>query len=153
MYESMLSFPGGVWGDFDRLQRALDDLFGGAAMPASIRSVAPGTFPSINIGSTPGSVEIYAFAPGIDASKVEVTYDRGVLTLAGERPSALPPGDGQRGDVSVFNRERHAGAFKRAVSLPDDVDPARIEANYRDGVLRVSIARRDTAQPKRITVQ
>ncbi|HSN32226.1 MAG TPA: Hsp20/alpha crystallin family protein [Ideonella sp.] len=150
MFESMLSFPGGLFGEFDRLQRALDEAFGSAGMPASIRSVAPGAFPAVNIGSTPTSVEIYAFAPGIDPSKIEVTLDRGVLTLAGERPSSLPA---QEAGVGVFGRERFAGAFRRAVALPDDADPARVEARYRDGVLCISVARREEVQPRRITVQ
>jgi HSP20 family protein len=150
MYESMLSFPGGLFGEFDRLQRTLDDVFGFAGMPASIRSVAPGTFPAVNIGSTPTSVEIYAFAPGIDPSSIEVTLDRGVLTLAGQRPSSLPKGEGKR---SLYTQERFSGAFRRAVSLPEDADASRIEARYRDGVLRVSVARREERQPKRIAVQ
>ena len=42
---------------------------------------------------------------------------------------------------------------RRAIALPDDVDPAHVKASYKDGVLQISIARRETAQPKRITVQ
>jgi len=149
MYESLWNFPGGVWSEFDRLRRELDDVFGNG-QPSSIRSAAPGTFPAINVGQTPSSVEVYAFAPGIDASKIEVVIDRGVLTISGERPAAQA-GTDQR--VSVYTRERPTGAFKRALSLPDDVDPTRVQATYRDGVLNVSIARREEAQPKRITVQ
>jgi HSP20 family protein len=148
MFESMLSFPGGLFGEFDRLRRELDDVFGVAGMPASIRSVAPGSYPAINIGTTPGSVEIYAFAPGIDPTKVDVTIDRGVLTIAGERaPTA------QDKDASVYSRERPSGSFRRAISLPEDADPANVQATYRDGVLRISVARREAAQPKRITIQ
>jgi HSP20 family protein len=150
MYESMLNFPSDVFGDFGRLRRELDDMFGGG-MPSSIRSVAPGTFPAINIGNTPNSVEIYAFAPGIDPSKVEVVIDRGVLTLSGERPSALPEGNDRK--VTVYSRERVSGRFKRAISLPDDVATDQVNASYRDGVLRVSVPRRESAQPKRIAVQ
>jgi len=151
MYPSLHSFPGGVFGDFERLRRELDDAFGLSTAPASIRSAAPGTFPSINVGHTPRSIEVYAFAPGLDPSKVEVTLDRGVLTLAGERAATVPEvGDRQ---VSVYSRERLSGRFKRAISLPDDVDPQQVQATYRDGVLRISIARREEAQPKRITVQ
>jgi HSP20 family protein len=149
MFESMLSFPGGLFGELDRLQRDFDDWFG-RGMPSSIRSVAPGTFPAINIGNTPNSVEIYAFAPGIDPKGVELTIDRGVLTLAGERKPPQPA-DARR--ASVYSNERPAGAFRRAVSLPDDVDPARVNATYRDGVLHVSIARRESAQPRRISIQ
>jgi HSP20 family protein len=149
MYESLWSFPGGAWGDFDRLRRELDDVFGNGS-PSSIRSAAPGSFPAINVGQTPSSVEVYAFAPGIDPAKIEVVIDRGVLTISGERPAAQA-GNDQR--TSVYTRERPTGAFKRALSLPDDVDPGRVQASYRDGVLNVSIARREEAQPKRITVQ
>lgn len=152
MYESMLSFPGSLFGEFDRLRRELDDMFGVSGMPASIRSVAPGTFPAINVGHTPSSVEIYAFAPGIDPSKVEVTLDRGVLTVAGERPTDVPPAEGTR-KATLYKRERVSGSFKRAINLPNDIDPSQVQASYRDGVLRVSVARRESAQPKRIAVQ
>ncbi len=150
MYESILNQPYSLFGQFERLRRELDDVFGFSGLPSSIRSVAPGTFPAINVGRTPTSVEIYAFAPGLDASKIEVTLDRGVLRISGERASGIPANDPK---VSVYTRERGTGSFMRAISLPDDIDPAHINASYRDGVLQVSVARRESAQPKRITVQ
>lgn len=150
MYETLWSFPGGVLGEFERLRRELDDVFTGSGVPSGIRSAAPGAFPAVNVGQTPTSVEVYAFVPGIDPAKVEVVIDRGVLTISGERPSGLPQGDAK---ASIYNRERTSGSFKRAISLPDDVDASRVNATYRDGVLNVSIARREEAQPKRITVQ
>jgi HSP20 family protein len=151
MYESLLNFPGSLFGEFDRLRRELDDVFG---RPSSIRSAAPGAFPAINIGQTASSVEVWAFAPGLDASKIDVTIDRGVLTLAGERASALPSEQQARErKLTVYSQERPYGSFKRAISLPDDVDPTRVDASYRDGVLQVRIARRESAQPRRITVQ
>lgn len=149
MYESMLNFPSGLFGEFERLRRELDDVFGVSGLPSSIRSVAPGAVPAINVGRTPGSVEVYAFAPGLDASKIDVTIERGVLRIAGERPSGIPEND----KVHVYSRERGTGTFMRAVSLPDDIDPGQVRASYRDGVLNVSIARHEAAQPKRISVQ
>lgn len=151
MYESLLNYPSSLFGEFDRLRRELDDVFGASGLPSSIRSVAAGGLPAINIGRTPASVEVYAFAPGLDASKVEVTLDRGVLRISGERASALP--NGERGKTNVYARERTAGRFTRAIALPDDVDPGQVKANYKDGVLQISIARREAVQPKRITVQ
>jgi HSP20 family protein len=155
MYASLLNFPGAFFSDFDRLRREFDDVFDTGGLPASIRSVAPGAFPAINVGNTAQSLEVYAFAPGIDPSKLDVTVDRGVLTIAGERPSDLPAtnGDGDDRQPSVFSRERSSGAFRRAISLPDDADPAQVNATYRDGVLHISIARRQAAQPTRVTVQ
>ncbi|CAM5788672.1 Hsp20/alpha crystallin family protein [Rhizobacter fulvus] len=165
MYASLLNTPGALFGDFERLRRELDDVFESAGMPASIRSVAPGAFPAINVGNTPQNLEVYAFAPGVDPAKIEVTVDRGVLTIAGERPSDLPSrearsggngngnGNGNESTPSVFGRERISGSFRRAISLPEDADPAQITAQYRDGVLHVSVARKQAAQPTRITVQ
>ncbi len=146
MYPSLFNFPG----EFERLRNELEDLFGAAGMSSGIRSVAPGSFPALNIGSTPQSLEIYAFAPGIDPAKVDVTVDRGVLTLAGERLSALPREDDQ---ISIYSRERTSGSFRRAISLPDDADTSKVQATYRDGVLHISVARQEAPQPTRIAVQ
>lgn len=151
MFDStMLNFPGSLFGEFERLRRELDDVFGVSGLPSGIRSVAPGTLPAVNVGRTPSSVEVYAFAPGLDASKIDVTLDRGVLRISGERAAAVPE---DKPNVNVYARERGAGSFTRAISLPEDVDPAHVRASYRDGVLQVSIARSESAQPKRITVQ
>ncbi len=151
MYESLLNYPNSLFADFERLRRELDDAFGSSGLPSSIRSVAAGGLPAINIGRTPTSVEVYAFAPGLDASKVDVTIDRGVLRISGARASALPKVE--PGKLNVYAHERGEGEFVRAVALPDDVDPAHVKASYKDGVLQISIARREIAQPKRITVQ
>lgn len=148
MFGSMM-YPG-AFGDFDRLRRELDDLFGLAGMPTGIRSAAPGAFPAVNIGNTPTSVEIYAFAPGIDPGQIDITIDRGVMTISGERASALPKDEAK---VNVYGNERFTGRFRRAISLPEDVDPGKCDATYRDGVLRISVARRESALPKRIAVQ
>jgi len=150
MFESLLNFPSSLFGDFERLRREFDDVFGATGFPTSIRSVAPGTVPAINVGRTANSVEVYAFAPGLDASKIDVTLDRGVLRISGERDAGIPENDPK---VTVYSRERGRGSFMRAVSLPEDVDPSHVRASYRDGVLQVSIARRESAQPQRITVQ
>jgi HSP20 family protein len=150
MYESILNHPDKLFGQFERLRRELDEVFGVPGLPSSIRSVASGTVPAVNVGRTPTSVEIYAFAPGLDASMIEVTLDRGVLRISGQRVSGIPSGDAR---LQVYTRERGAGSFTRTISLPDDVDPANVNASYRDGVLQVSVARRESAQPKRITVQ
>lgn len=148
MYSSLWTFPSGFFSDFDRLQREFDDSFGGFGAPSSIRSTAPGAFPAINVGNTPTSVEIYAFAPGLDAARLDVTVDRGVLTIAGER-TAEPQDDNAR----TYSRERFSGSFRRAVNLPDDADASQIHASYRDGILRISVARQAEAQPRRIAIQ
>jgi HSP20 family protein len=152
MYASMLNHPASLFGQFDRLRRELDDVFGQTGAPNAIRSAAPGSWPAINVGTTATSVEVHAYAPGLDASKIEVTLDRGVLRLSGERQPGIPQEQG-KGKLAVYTRERGAGSFSRAVTLPDDVDPNQVSASYRDGVLQVSVARRAEAQARRIAVQ
>lgn len=149
MFEPMLTVSGSLFNELDRLQRTLTQAFAPLSAAGSIRPVTR-AFPALNIGTTPEAIEVYAFVPGVDASKLEVVVDRGLLTLSGERPASVPAEDGKS---SVYANERFAGTFKRVISLPEDADPSRIEARYRNGVLRVTIARRESAQPRRIQVQ
>ena len=78
-------FPRDLMAELERLQRD----FGGHPLeqPASIRGSGGSRFPALDVGGTPESVEIYAFAPGLDPAAIELTLDRGVLTLSGERPA------------------------------------------------------------------
>ena len=150
MYVSFVHQPESVFGQFERMRQEFDDLFGLSPLPSSIRSVSAGSNPALNVGRTATSVEVYAFAPGLDASKIEVTLDRGVLRISGERPASIPAGNPK---VNVYARERSSGSFTRAVALPDDVDPAKVQATYQNGVLRITVGRRAAAQPTRINVQ
>jgi HSP20 family protein len=143
MYRSL--FPRDLFAEFDRLQRDVSSLFD--ASP-SIRGL--GRYPALNVGATPTGVELIAFAPGLDPGSIEVDLDRGVLTLSGERRASLPNPDAK---TAVHQQERFAGRFRRVVSLPDDIDPDSVSARYTDGVLHVSVKRRDAALPRRITVQ
>ena len=80
-----------------------------------------------------------------------MTIERNVLKISGVR--ARPPFRRATRRCSCTANERPDGRFSRAVSLPDDVDPLKVEARYRDGILRVSVALSAAAQPQRIAVQ
>ena len=144
MFRSL--FPRDVFAELDRLQREMQQAYD---LAPSIRGVGRGGYPAVNAGGTPQSVEIYAFAPGLDPATLEVNLDRGVLTIAGERKAGLPPADPK---TTLHLNERFAGRFRRVLSLPDDVDPSGVSAQYRDGVLHVSVRRRESAQPRRIEI-
>lgn len=150
MYRSLLPSNGDLFAQFDRMQQEMNKVFGGLDVPSSIRSVAAGSFPPVNVGTTPKTVEIYAFAPGLDADKLDISIDWGVLTITGERGSAWTSDDAK---TSIYAAERFSGSFQRTFSLPDDVDPDSAEAKYVDGVLKIVLQRPEAAQPKRITVQ
>jgi HSP20 family protein len=150
MFQSLFSPSLNLSAEFDRLQREMEQMFHGLGTTSSIRAAARGAFPAVNTGTTAKSVDIYVFAPGIDPAKLEVTVDRGVLTVAGERRSELP---GESEKISIYAAERFAGSFRRAMTLPENVDSSNVEARYRDGVLHISVPRSEAAQPKRIQVK
>ena len=150
MLDTMLSRPQSLLDQLDSLHRMLTRASGLDGTPGGIRSVAYGAFPEINVGRTPSSIEVFAFAPGIDSSSLDVTIERSVLKISGVRRSGIPTGDAK---TQLYANERPQGRFSRAVTLPDDVDPLKVEAKYRDGILRISIALSAAAQPQRISVQ
>jgi HSP20 family protein len=150
MYRSL--FARDVFTELDRLQREVSTLFDHSP---SIRGVGRGGFPALNVGSTDNSVEIYAFVPGVEPSSIDVNLDRGVLTIDGERKPLPADGSSAANDserATLHLNERFVGAFRRVISLPDDIDPNAVSADCRDGVLHVSIARRESAKPRRISV-
>jgi len=139
-------FPMDIFDELDRLQRNVLQAFD---IGTSIRGLGRGGFPALNIGSTEGSMELYAFVPGLDPDSIEVNLERGALSISGER-SAGPQGEDQS---TVHLNERFAGRFRRVVSLPEGVDAAKVSAEYRDGVLHISVPREESAKPRRILLQ
>lgn len=137
-------FPRELFSELDRLHREMQQ---SVDFHPSIRGLVRGGFPALNIGGTPGSVEIFAFAPGLEPSALDVRIEKGVLTIAGERSRQAAPEK-----ATMHIDERYAGRFRRVVSLPEDIDPDAVQARYRDGVLHISIQRRAAAQPRRIDV-
>lgn len=145
MYRSL--FSSDLFAEMDRLQRQLTQAFDLAS--PSIRG-STGGFPAVNVGHAPGSTEIYAFVPGIDPARIDVTLDRGVLTISGERAPVTAQGDAK---TTLHANERFDGRFRRVISLPEDSDTGAVQAECRDGVLHISVKRREAAQPRRIQVQ
>lgn len=149
MYPSLRTFPGDLFAEFDAIQRQLGRMFG-SEWPTSIRAAARGAFPPVNMGTSEDAVEIYVFAPGLDPAKIDVSVNKGLLTIAGERASDLPEASDK---LNLYAQERFAGAFRRVVALSDDVDASRVEATYRNGVLRVVVPKREGMKPRRIEVK
>lgn len=148
----MLSFVNNFDDDFirqfDRLRREMDEAFGtlGPLAPG-IRNTPGAGFPAINIAASADHVDAYVFAAGIDPKSIDVSLQQNLLTVSGERRKDLPKG------ARVSLNERFEGAFSRVINLPGNVDPDKVDANYRNGLLRIRVHRREEAKPKRITVQ
>jgi HSP20 family protein len=150
VYPSMLNPPGDYFADVFRLQERLDEVLSGSGPGSSIRAISrAGAFPCLNVGTWADAMEIYAFAPGIDPSSVQVTVEKGLLTMSGERRTSA--GGSQEGVIS-YARERFNGPFRRVVALPDDADATRVEATYRNGVLKIVVPKSESAKPRQIQV-
>lgn len=146
MFDNPASFEGGLFDEFRRLQEEIDNLFDQWPATTGVRTAVRGTFPPINVGATEDELQVYLFAPGLDANKLQLSMQQNLLTVAGERE--VPVNEA----ATYYRRERFAGEFRRVVTLPEDVDPDRVEARYRDGVLQISVKRKEAAKPRMITV-
>ena len=93
-----------------------------------------------------GEVVLRFDVPGVDAGKIDVTVDKGVLTVSATREEAKTEGE------NPVVRERLFGSFTRRVRLSDNLDAEAIEASHHDGVLEVRIPVREEAKPRKITV-
>lgn len=138
---------GDLFREFDRLQNHLSTLAGG--FPASLRS-SQSFFPPVNVGATDDAIEIVVFAPGFAASQFDVSIDKGLLTIAGERKR---PEAATREDTRSFARERFMGAFRRVVELPPNANPDDVQAKYTDGCLAIRIGKHESSKPRSITIQ
>lgn len=137
-----------LFSEFDRLQRQMADLFGG--FPSSIRSGRFGAFPALNIGTTDDSIEIVVFAPGVQADKLDISIDKGLLTISGEREAVSAEGAAER---RPYAQERFTGSFQRVVELPTNADPDNVEAHYVNGCLSIRIGKHESSKPRSISIQ
>ena len=144
------SFPTNLFNELEQLEQQLNGCdFRKHNFVSNIRPHARGTFPAINLGSTATSVEVFAFVPGINADNINVQLDKNLLTIEGERQLETKTDDAK---TTVYAQERFSGKFKRIVTLPEDVDVNNVSASCKDGVLKISILRREEALPKRIEI-
>jgi len=140
-------FSSNAFDDVRRLENELDQLLSRSPYSSGIRAVPRGTFPPINVGATPDRVDVYLYAAGIDPGTVSVSVQQNLLAISGTRKLAGNP------DAEYYRRERYDGDFHRVVALPDDADPDRVDARYRDGVLHITVQRRQAAKPRQIQIQ
>ncbi|RZT35465.1 Hsp20/alpha crystallin family protein [Cupriavidus agavae] len=142
-----------LFSEFDRMQRQLSSLTGG--LPSSLRAARAGTFPLLNVGATDDSIEIVVFAPGLDSDAFDVSIDKGMLTIAGERqPMHGAAGVSQSDEPTrVYAQERFAGKFRRVIELPSNADADNVKARYSNGCLAIIIGKREASRPKAIAVQ
>ena len=124
--------------EFDRLARRV---FGTTNGAVNRRSVMP-----MDVIRRQDEVELRFDLPGIDPESLEVTVDRGVLTVSAKRAEEYAEGE------NPYRRERVMGTFTRRVSLSDTIDAEKIDAGYTNGVLSVRLPLLEKAQPRKVEI-
>ncbi|HEX7061081.1 MAG TPA: Hsp20/alpha crystallin family protein [Woeseiaceae bacterium] len=138
------------WGLFDLLRRDLDELAGrrfGAAVPADTNLVSDWV-PAIDILEEKDRFVLRADVPGVNPDEIEISMEKGVLTVAGERRE-----ERQEAFDGLQRIERVTGRFRRRFALPEAADADNISAKTANGILEVVIPKQPEVQPRRITVQ
>jgi HSP20 family protein len=131
------------WSMLSRLSRDLD---GFLAAPAGNNNVS--YIPAVDVHEEKDAFVLTADLPGVKPEDIEVTAEKGVLTLRGERKSE------RREDAVGYERiERVTGSFMRRFTLPESVQEDAIKAKFTHGVLTVSIPKKAEVAPKRVTVE
>jgi HSP20 family protein len=133
--------------DMAKTLEEMDRAFDRIGRPLGLRSVPRGTFPPINVYEQDEAVVVTAEVPGVKPEELELTVLGDSVALKGQRREE--PSNGNR----MYRRERAAGFFARTVTLPASIDPDSVRAEYRDGILRIHMAKAEQAKAKKIGIQ
>jgi len=131
-----------------RLQDDINRLFGNMTENNSSSATAA-WIPAVDIIEYVDRFELHVDLPGVEPNTVELTLDRGVLTLAGERSDR---GNGHQEGAQFQRSERGQGRFHRRFVLPETVDGEKVNATGKNGVLTVTIPKQPKALPRRIQI-
>lgn len=150
IYRRLINFP--TWRlrspfeELDRIKRQMDRLLDETRMPH--HGAQAGVFPLINLTENKDNYRIRAELPGVKADELDIQATANGIAISGERKIA-PEEEGAR----YHRREREAGKFSRMIGLPGDINPDKIDAKLKNGVLSVVVAKAEAAKPKQITVK
>ena len=124
----------------NRLRQLLDESL-------SVDSLESGVTPPVEIHETASDFIVTAELPGVRKEDVELDYENGMLFIRGEKQS-----EGEKKDQDLLVWERTYGAFQRVFMLPKKVDPDHITAQFKDGVLTVTLPKVEIAKGKKIPI-
>jgi len=131
--------------DVPAVFRAFDDMF------QQVLSGPVGSrpwIPAVDIVETPNELVIAADLPGVKKEDVDVQIEDGTLTITGTRKF-----ENEENKEGYHRLERSYGSFRRAFTLPESVDPEKVAAAYEDGVLKITLSKKEIAKPRSIKVE
>ncbi|SHJ16889.1 HSP20 family protein [Malonomonas rubra DSM 5091] len=134
--------------EMDMLRREIDHAFRGLGRgSAFLPGIGTGEYPRINLSEDDNNYYVEALVPGINPKDLDLNLMRGALTLSGERKA-----DDQK-ERTWHRHERGSGKFMRTIELPDSIDGSKVDAEYRNGVLLITLPKPQSEQPKKISVR
>ena len=132
----------------ERMNRLFDESYRGARSAGQDEWALGGSWaPAVDIYEQDGNIVMKAELPGIDPKAVDIRLENNTLTLRGERKL-----DKEVKEDSYHRVERAYGAFSRSFTLPTVVDQGNIKAEYKDGVLKLTLPKREEAKPRQIQI-
>lgn len=103
--------------------------------------------PPVDVAETQERIVVRAEVPGMKQEDIQIEFENGLLTIRGERRI-------EKNDGMTWHRvERVYGNFSRSFTLPRTVDPEKIVASYREGILEIEVPKREEAKPKQIRIE
>ena len=129
------------------LNRALDEAFTNSV---NGNEAARLWVPAIDLFEKKDAYVVRAELPGVERSNIEITFEKNILTLSGQK---TPMFDGRDEEIRVFAAERVTGSFSRSLRMPEHVDGDRIAAEYKDGLLTITVPKAEQAQARKIEVK
>lgn len=136
-----------IWRDFDRTFSAFDELRRHFDAPTFRAYCGADTWPRVSVNDLGATLAVTAEVPGIPQDEISVELNNDTLVISGERKVTAPEG------YSVHRQERGDLSFSRSFALPAKVDPEKISASLKDGVLTVTLEKVPEAKPRHITVK
>lgn len=143
-----MAFESDPFTDLLRLQEQLASLLGASPENRALGGWSSGVYPPIDIFRKQDAAVVRAELPGVRPEDLTITVEGQQLTLSGERKPAETADK-----MAFYRRERPWGKFSRSIRLPDDLDMERIEAQYRNGVLTLTVPVAAASKPRQISVK
>jgi HSP20 family protein len=126
------------------VQRAMDSVMGGDWL--GTRTAGGGAYPPVNVFNEGEDFVVVAELPGVRKEDLDVQVRGDTLRIKGKKTVGYEP------QASVHRREREAGEFDRTLTLPAQLDAAKVAAEYRDGVLTVRLPRAESERPRSVAI-
>lgn len=134
--------------EMDMLRREFDQIFRGIGKSSAfLPGIGSGEYPRLNLSEDEQNYYVEALVPGIDPKDLDLNIMHSTLTLSGERKETESKGQ------TWHRHERGAGKFMRTIELPEAVDSAKVDAEYRNGLLLITLPKPKSVQPKKISVR